>query len=70
MSEMSSQILIKKAFFRYKICHLFKSIKPIQENIPQLCGLSLLKVCTKFLGKVTREKQVTGKKKHLSIKLF
>ena len=28
--------------------------------------LSLLKICAKFLGKVTKEKQVRGKKKHLS----
>ena len=32
-----SHILIKKAFFRYKMGHNFKSIKAMKENIPYIC---------------------------------
>ena len=35
--EKSSQIPIKEAFFRYKMCHDFKSMKVMQENIPYIC---------------------------------
>ena len=65
--QKHSQILIKEAFFRYKMCHNFKSIKAIKKIFRTYVDLSLLKICAKFLGKVTREKQVRGKKKHLSI---
>ena len=39
----------------------------MKENIKTYVDLSLLKICGKFLGKVTRKKQVRRKKNHLSI---
>ena len=48
------------------MCHNFKSIKAVKENVDQ----SLLKIFPKFFGKVTREKQVRGKKKQLSVTLI
>ena len=65
--KKSNQILIKETFFRYKMCHNFKSIKAMKKNIRTYVELSLLKICSKFLGKLTKEKQVRRKKSHLSI---
>ena len=33
----ASQILIKEAFVPYKMCHNFKSIKSMKENVPYMC---------------------------------
>ena len=35
--KKSSQMLIKEAFFRYKMCHNFKSIKAMKENSTYIC---------------------------------
>ena len=35
--KKSSQILIKEAFFCYKMCHNFKRIKAMKENISYIC---------------------------------
>ena len=51
---MSSQIYIKESFFLYKMCHNFKSIKAMKGNFSYI---PLLKICAKFLGKVTRERE-------------
>ena len=36
-NRVYSQTLTKKTFFRYKICHNFKSIKSMKGNIPYIC---------------------------------
>ena len=57
-------MLTKKALFRHKMCHDLKIIKAI-KNFCAYVDLSLLRVCFKFHGKVTRNKQVRGKKRPL-----
>ena len=42
----------------------------MKENFGSYVDLSLLKICTKFPGKVTKENQVRGNKKHLPISKF
>ena len=37
ISQKSGQILTKEAFFGYKMCHNFKSIKSMKEYIPYVC---------------------------------
>ena len=49
------------------MCHNFKSVKAIKKIFPTYVDLPLLKICAKFLGKATKEKQVKEKKKYLSI---
>ena len=56
------------------MCYNLKSIKAMKKNIPSTyrsifsgayVDLTFLNICGKFLGKVTREKQVRRKKNHL-----
>ena len=35
--RVGSQILIKELSFCYKVCHKFKSIKAMKENITHIC---------------------------------
>ena len=64
-------MLIKEAFFLYKMCYNFKSIKTLKDNFPYIVDLSLLKICAKFLGKITnkqvRDKRRPPREDHLSI---
>ena len=54
---------IKKSFFHYEVCHILKNAKAmIRRKIFHADGgLFLLKICVKFLGKLTRNKRVKGK---------
>ena len=36
-NQKSSHILVNEAFFRYKMCCNFKSIKAMKENISYIC---------------------------------
>ena len=47
------------------MCHNFRSIKAMKENITYIYKPVASEVCAKCFGNVTREKQVRGKKKHL-----
>ena len=44
------------------MCHNLKSVNAMKENIRAYVDLSLLKICGKFLRKVTGEKDVRGRK--------
>ena len=57
------------AFFSYKIRHNFKSIKAMKKRIITRSYVkpSRLKICDKFLRKLTRSKQIRRKKRRPSL---
>ena len=59
---------IKKYLFCYKVRHDLKNTKAMTEIFHAAVDLYLLKVCAKFIGKVTRKnKRVKEKSSYASI---
>ena len=66
-SKRVSKYLLRKLSFATKCVITSKVLKLWKKILRTYVDLSLLNTFAKFLGKVTKEKQVRGKKNYLSI---